>query len=200
MSWQWFTMRFPSELSADAVLHFTRSLAVRARRGWLMRADPVVMEVAGHGGKLAWRLGVTSRDAERVVTSLRLALPGLRLEPLSEARPTLQRAWALRLSNQRRALRREVPDQTAAALLSAVQQAGRSEAVVLQLVIGPWLHRAPVPPARARQATAEGVDLGQLVLDSEQARALRDKYKEPLFGVALRMGVRAGSAQRMAAF
>jgi hypothetical protein len=198
MSWQWFELRFPAELDEGSVLHFTRSLAVRPRRGWFLRADPVVVEVEGRGRKLTWRLGLTSRDADRVLTSLRLALPGIRLEALTEERPQLQWAWALRLSSQRRALRREVPEQVAGSVLSAVQQANKGEIVVMQWVVGPWLHRAVVRPASTKQATAEGLDLGQLVLDSEQARALRDKYKEPLFGVLARIGVSAGSKERMA--
>jgi hypothetical protein len=199
MSLQWFSLRFPSELTAEAVLHFTRSLAVRPRRGVLMRADPVVCEVTGSGGQVSWRLGVTSRDEQRVLTGLRLALPGIRLEATTDVRPLLQRGWELRLSHGRRALRCDVPTQVAGALLSALRQANHGEVVTLQWVIGPWLHRSAVPPASKRTPTGNGFDLTDLVLDSEQARAMREKYKEPLFGVLARIGVRAGSVQRQRA-
>src|SRR5919109_858795 len=117
MSWQWFGLRFPSERDADSVLRFTRNLAVRPRRGLLMRADPVVCEVEARNGRLRWRLGVTDRDAAQVLGALRLALPGLRTEAIDAARPVLDRAWELRLNDHQRPLRTDVPAPVAGALL-----------------------------------------------------------------------------------
>jgi hypothetical protein len=198
MSWQWFGLRFPSELDADSVLRFTRNLAVRPRRGLLMRADPVVCEVEARNGRLRWRLGVTDRDAAQVLGALRLALPGLRTEAIDAARPVLDRAWELRLNDHQRPLRTDVPAPVAGALLGALLDADRGETVVLQWVIGPWLHRPVVPPATTITHQGDGFDLGRLVLNSEETRALRDKYKEPLLGVVARIGVQVSSSQRAA--
>jgi hypothetical protein len=198
MTWQWFALRFPADLKADSLLHFTRSLAVRPRRGLLMRADPVVCEVEAHGGRLHWRLGVTSRDSTQVLTGLRSALPGVSLEAIDTARPAGGRGWELRLNDQRRPLRTDIPEQIAGAVLGALLRAGRGETVTLQVVIGPWLHRPVVPPAKTITAKGDGLDLSRLVLNSEETKALRDKYKEPLLGVVIRIGVQAGSPQQAA--
>jgi hypothetical protein len=197
MRLQWWRLRFPAELTAASVLHFTRTLAVRPRRGLLLQADPVVFEVAAQHGGLTWRLGVSDRDAAQVLGALRLALPDLRAEVDTSERPTFTRGWELRLNSQRRALRTDAPEQVAGALLGALLQANAHEAVAVQWVIGPWLHRPVVPPATT-VTKSDQFDLGRLVLNSEETRALRDKYKELLLGCVARVTVKAGSTARAA--
>jgi hypothetical protein len=51
------------------------------------------------------------------------------------------------------------------------------------------------PPKRA--GAEPGLwDLGRLTLDSEATRSMREKVNEPLYGVVVRLGVRAGSKVR----
>lgn len=197
MSLSWFELHFPLELEADAVQHFTRLLAMRARRGLLMSADPVVVEARGVAGRLVWLLGLSSRDRRQVLSSLRQALPDVHTEP-THYTPIEAPAWELRLSSPRRSVRTDTSSEVAGALLSAVRSAGKNELVVLQWLIGPLLHRAVVPPVTAsKQAKSQlFLEIDRPVLDAEQTKALRDKQAEPLFGVVGRIAIRAASRGR----
>lgn len=192
---RWYQLTFPSEVKVDAVLLFTRALTVRRRSGLLGTADTVAIELVATKQAITWRLGLMQREEPQVLGSLRHALPALRLEPLPRRRISSTAAWELRTSSHLRPLAVTAPEQVAAALLVSLQDLATDEEVVLSWLVGPWLPRPPVRPVH-RSKDVGLLDLGDLSLDSEQTRALRDKQKEPLFGVAARIGVTAEKLAR----
>ncbi len=196
MSTVWYELHFPSDLDADSVVHFIRTLAARPRRGALMAANPVICEVEGHDGGLTWRLGVQPSEEEQVLTSLRQALPDIRADVVDAISIVYDAVWELRLSSQRRVLQHATPDQVAGVVLSALQRAGRHEYVLLRWQIGPWLPRSPIPPASRAGQSASVFDVDRLVLNSEQVRVLREKHAETLFGVVGRIAVKASVTSR----
>src|SRR4051794_37547617 len=104
MTLRWYRLHFPAALDAEPVVHFVRSLAMRARHGVFMTADPVICEIESSDGQLIWRLGCSRREAPQVLRALRLSVPNLRVvpEPEDSVRPSIEQAWELRLSSHRR--------------------------------------------------------------------------------------------------
>lgn len=196
MSRRWYQLTFPAPFEAAALLQFTRSLSVRARHGLIGWSDPVVFEVESDGQILLWRLGVGDREAEQVLGALRQALPGVQLRKGEQQRRMFARAWELRVSSARRPLAADAPEQVVAGLLGALQQVHAQEAIRLQWLVGPWIHRPVVRPPKAKTDQEPLHDLGRLVVDQEQATALRKKQAEPLFGVVGRLAIRAATKGR----
>ena len=192
---RWYRLTFPQDVTADAVLRFARALTVRRRRGLLGTADSVAIELVATKGALTWRLGVQQREEVQVLGALRHALPALRLEPLPVRQLNAVAAWELRTNTARRPMSVAAPEQVAVALLVSLEDVAHDEEVVLSWLIGPWL---PRPAVRLkRQGKDRGpLEVFDLALDSEQARALRDKQKEPLFGVVGRIAVQARTFAR----
>lgn len=194
----WYDLHFPADLEPEAVQHFVRTLAARPRWGALMASSPVICQVEGSNGGLTWRLGVTTAEADHVLTSLRQALPDARtVESAPAEQPIFDAVWELRLSSQRRVLQHGKPDQVAGAVLAAVQRAGRDETVLLRWQIGPWIPRGAVaPPKRSTTSGSSVFDVDRLVMNSEQVRVLRDKNSDLLFGVVGRIAVKAATTSR----
>jgi len=196
---RWFNLAFPTDTTAEAVLQFTRSLSMRRRYGLLGTADPVVAELVVTKTAATWRLGFADREEAQVVGPLRAALPAVRLTPLDDRPLDVDAAWELRTNTGRRPLSADDPEQLVAALLASLQDLRAGEQVILSWLVGPWLHRSVVrvTPKRADQTV---FDVGRLLVDHEQARALRDKQREPVYGVVGRIGVKAkgvGRQQRL---
>ena len=147
MTLSWYELHFAADLVVDQVLRFVRSMVVRVRKGFLMSAQPVLIEVEGHAGQLTWRLGVTTGEHDQLLTGLRHALPDLRLDPVERAPLPVDRVWELRLSSHRRPLTTTAPEEFAGSVLSALAGTGPKERLVLQWLIGPWLARRVVPPS-----------------------------------------------------
>jgi len=192
---RWFTLAFPSETSAEAVLQFTRSLSMRRRYGLLGSADAVVAELIVTKAIVSWRLGFADREEAQIVGPLRAAFPALRLTALEGRSLQVDAAWELRTNTGRRPLSASDPEQLVVGLLASLQDLRDKEQVILSWLIGPWLHRSVVrvTPKPADQSV---LDFGNLLVDHEQARALRDKQREPVYGVVGRIGVIAKNAGR----
>lgn len=193
----WYELAFPAQLDHDRLLAFLRSLAVRARYDLLLRAEPVVLELAATAGQLTWRLATTQRDTDQVLRCLYASLPDVRCTPCTPARPAFTTAWELRTSSRQRPLRTDVPTEAATALMTAVQAVGPNERAVVQWLIGGWLYR-PVVTTPGASASGDGWLMGsmELVVTSEQAAALRTKQREPLFEVVGRLGITADTPSR----
>ena len=196
MNFVWYEQSHSSDLDADAVVHFARTLAARARHGFLMSALPIICEIESDAGRLTWRLGVTDSEHDQVLAGLRQALPDLRSELVDYHAARFDKVWELRSSSHRRAMATANPEQVAGAVLSALLQARSEERVLMQWLIGPWLTRHAVPPSSKPSTDNSVLDLGQLILDSEQTKALRDKLAEPIFGVVGRIAVAAATSGR----
>lgn len=198
MTLSWYTLHFPADLDSDQVLRFTRSLVVRVRKGFIMSAQPVVLEVEGDAGRITWRLGVTPGERDQVLSGLRHAVPNLRTESTERSDAAPDRVWELRLSSHRRPLNVSASEGVASAVLSALHSTSAKERVVLQWLVGPWLVRKVVPPPSSTSSSPDLLDIADLSLDSEQTKALRDKTSEPILGVVGRIAISAATPARRA--
>lgn len=198
MRLRWYELHFAADLHADAVLRFVRGLVVRVRKGLIMTALPVIVEVEGEAGRLTWRLAVSPSEHDQVLSGLRHALPDLRLESIEHTAKSCDRVWELRLSSHHRCLATDSPELLASGVLSALQCTGPGERMLLQWLIGPWLIRRVVPPASRSSSDSGLLDFRQLALDSEQTKALRDKTSESILGVVGRIAVTASVPHRRA--
>lgn len=156
-----------------------------------------MVEVVGHGGQLVWRVGAHASEEAGLLRAVRGQLPDVRYQPVPPIDRIPSFGWELRTSSPRRPLRVDVRDELAIELLGAVPAAKSKETVILQWLIGPWLIRPVVPPAKQSDQPRSVIwNLGEVALDAEATLALRTKQKEPLFGVVGRIGVGAGSVGR----
>jgi hypothetical protein len=165
---------------------------------------PVVIEAIGHDGGVTHRLGLPEGRAEHVADQLRALLPGLTTKPLDN-RPSLKlnRAVEVRLSTAYRPLRHDAAPRSARAIVTALGTLASDETMALQWVLGRERHARPVP-SRLEGLAGESwrKDLILLPLgkskpaDDEVRTALRDKYAEPGWRAAGRIGVSARSRSR----
>jgi hypothetical protein len=197
MNRTWHQLQFPRDFATDGVLGFARSLAIRPRHGLLQISDPVILEAHGTAHSLQWRLGMSVRETPFVLAQLRTHVPGVRVAPFEPIDDPPVRATELRLSSARRPVRSDTEMHIAASLLTALRHARGDEWIRLQLVIGPWLPR-PLVKRNGIWQGAFGFERLRLrqPLDADDARALLQKYGEPLLGTVCRVGVSAQGAAR----
>jgi hypothetical protein len=195
---KWYRLDFPKDLDAADVLRFTRSLTSRRRRGLTGTASPVVFEVEALGTRIEWFMGLTDHEDTLIRSGLGHSLPNVRMTAVERRYPTLESGIELRLNELRRPLRTDVAPEAARALLGVTQSLRPNEAMIVHWLVGPWLRRHVVRPvpARRKQETGLPLELAQVVTDNEQAKALREKQQEPLFGVVGRIAVRAAVVRR----
>ena len=179
MTLRWHRLHFPSTLDGDDVLGFVRTLAMRPRHGLLQQARPLVFEVVGTPDSIGWRLGIDPTESAAVLAQLRSQLPGVRTDPLDERRlPPVASGVELKLNTARRSLKSDLDAGVSAAVLTALHQLQRHEALVLQWLIGPWL---PRPLIKRKGITALGLgyerQVLKLALDPDDSTALKDKLR-----------------------
>jgi hypothetical protein len=191
-----YTLSWPHEVSADEVAAWLGHLvaATHAPALGLLASPPVGLEVVGTAGGIRHVLVVPERMEGAVLSALRAALPGVRLEPdptYLRRRPAVRMAAEGRLTHLARPLAHERAERASAATLSAMALLRRGETVVLQ-----WLFvgaRTPAP-ATARSTPAEvlATILGEASSsDAEATRAARTKQAEPLLQAVVRLGIAA---------
>ena len=193
----WLHLRWPRQVSAEQVAAAMRLLAVAA-------GTPLLVEAVGQDGGVTHRLGLPEGRAENVADQLRALLPGLATDRV-DSRPPLQlsRAVELRLSTAYRPLRYDNAAQSARVILTALGTLAADESVALQWVLGRERRARPVPN-RLEGLAGESWRKDLLLLplgrqrpsDNEVRTALRDKYAEPGWRAAGRIGVTARSRSR----
>jgi hypothetical protein len=185
----WSALSFSARFDLDQAAAFTRLLDTRPVYGWLRQADPVVCELTATPAGLAWRLGMTPREAPVLIPQIHAQVPGVTVETAARGLPALGGALELRVESHLRTLRTDTAEAVAAGVLTAMTGRAPGEAVVLSWVIGPPL---------ARPAVSAGDTAGWLgpELDTDDATALRAKLDEPVLGVVGRIGVAAATPER----
>jgi hypothetical protein len=131
-------------------------------------------------------------------------MPGLRLEPLDEVDQLSQRrAWQVRFTTHRRALRTEDAEVAARGVLTILGSLGKGESLVMQWVLGPRLGAVAIPNKfedfthDSYWKTLLSAPLGAPgPVDPEFRNALRDKQSIVGWRACLRIGARAGSVAR----
>jgi Type IV secretion-system coupling protein DNA-binding domain len=197
-----FRLGLPLGLSADDVAAWLAHIAAstHAVRFGFVTPPPVALEVTATAGGIAHTLLVPSGMQGAVLSGLRAALPGMRLEAAPDyrrTRPHMTVAAEGRLSSLSRPLAHDRAERASASLLAALQPLQTREQVLLQ-----WIFVGAVTPrpvsSRGNAATVLDLLRGEgPTADSEALRAARLKQQQgPLLQAVVRLGVSATSRAR----
>jgi Type IV secretion-system coupling protein DNA-binding domain len=197
-----FRLSLPHDLPVEAVARWLALInaATYAHRLALLSAPPVALEVVGTSGGITHYLLVPRRQRSVVLSHLRSALPGVRVEAapdyVSHRRVPAVAAEAT-LTNHRRPLRLELAEATNGAVLAALQPVHGTEAATIQYIVtGGGIPRVVRSiNANQRQPAQWWLD-GGVSIDSEAVRAERAKQQAPLLRVVIRVGVSSPDRRR----
>lgn len=196
-----YRLGLPVGLTADEVAAWLGHVvsSTHAPRFGLLTPPPVALEVSADASGIRHTLLVTPGMAGAVLSGLRAAAPGVRVEPAPEylaERPLLKIAAEGRLSSLSRPLAHERASRTSVALLAALQPLAVEEQVILQWIFVGAKMPSPVS-ARGDAATVLDLLRGEgPTVDSEALRAARLKQQDPLLQAVVRLGVSAGTKAR----
>jgi hypothetical protein len=134
----WFRLRFPHDLSQDAVLAALSSFSGVAH------GTRLIFDLSASRDGITHHLAVTPKASEGIVGSLRAAIPSLRLDQTDQpTRHYAQRAlW--QVSPATAVIRSDEPAAIAAGLLSSLFPLHNGESVALSWTLRPHL-RPPLP-------------------------------------------------------
>jgi len=192
----WHQLRFPRDLSPEAVSAFLQGIsgALPGGRLGLFGMPAVVFEVRAYSSGITHWLGVPQRFSDYVLGQLRAAIPSVRVTEAQPEHAGLNRVLELRLSRGHVPLRVQQVSAVSASLLACLQPLNVGEQIVVQWVVAPSL-------LRRRTETHLGADDPSSVFMGRQrlarlGREERDKVAEPLFECVGRLGVAGQSRER----
>lgn len=197
-----YRLRLPVGLAVDDVAGWLANVAAatHAPRGSLVYPPAVGLEVSGSSEGIEHVLLVPKALHGAVLSGLRAALPGVRLEELPDSlshRPRCLVAAEAVMTSERRPMAADRAERAATAVLAALQPVEPREKIVLQAVFTGAGTPAPVPSAANRHGEALPWWLsGEDVKDGEQVRAARIKQADVLLYASVRVGVESGSKVR----
>lgn len=179
---------------------FTAIAAITHRPNWsLLPLPPVALETIATSQGIAHVLLVSRTNSSAVLSSLRAALPGVRLSELDDyKRPVMVHALELAITSDNRPLASDRAAATSAAVLASLQPMPKGAAVVIQTVLTSAGTPSPVKQVDARRSSpglAWFVE-GEPPIDAEAVSQLRKKYDQPLLSAVLRVGVTGSSSKR----
>lgn len=190
-------LRFPHDLSGDAVAAFLQGLAglLPPGRHGLLGWRTVVFEIEADDAGINHRLSLPAQEADFILGQVRAAMPSVRVH--EDPRPKLQliSAVELKLVRGRVPLRTEQKDAVAASLLAALHPLRTGERIVLQWVVAPSTIRAHSEGSPAADDLHDVLTGRQAV--SRLRREERTKLREPLFNCVGRIAV--GASDRRSA-
>ena len=178
-------LTFPRTVTDEQAVAAIRSLAGLTPPWWRrMFGSPfVIVELAADAHGIRHVLTIPATRSEHVLGSLRAAIPGLRVnEGNSPSLPDAALTRELRVAGTGR-LRTDAASAAASGILAALQPLAPGERAVIQYVIVP-APRSPLAWLAEAAAAISG------------AEPVQRESVEPLFAVALRLGVGAGSSGR----
>jgi len=164
----------------------------------------VVLEARGADGGIEHRLGLPQSRSQLIVRSAQAAMPGLRLDPVETTVPLPGlRAWQVRFTTHRRALRSDDSATVARGILGVLGNLQKGELLVMQWSLGTRLGAVAIPNKfedfthDSYWKTLVSAPLAAPgPVDPEFRNALRDKQSTVGWRACLRIGVRAGTAKR----
>lgn len=193
-----YRLMLPANLTADDVAAWLGGIAAstHAPRLSLLPYPPLALEVVASHRGIAHYLLAPEKMRLTMLSGLRAAMPGARLEEMPNyltTRPHLRTAAEAVLTSQRRPLATERAEATSTALRAALQPLSADETVVLQ-----WILAGAGTPRPVRQPK-RSVDNAALPWwleadsprDADEVRAERLKQREPLLLGTLRLAVQA---------
>jgi hypothetical protein len=191
-----FRLGLPLGLSHDDVAAWLAQVVASTHvpRLGFVTPPPVALEVTATTAGISHMLLVPSGMQGAVLSALRAALPGVRLEAVPDylaTRPKMSVAAEGRLTSLSRPLAHDRAERASAALLAALQPLEAQEQVILQ-----WIFVGATSPAPVSGRGSAGAVLDLLrgegpTIDSEALRAARLKQQEPLLQAVVRLGVSA---------
>lgn len=195
-----YQLAFPSDLDADRVAAWLRSISGTLRTGptRLFGTPTIVFELWATNRGITHRLKVPWQHADFIVAQLRSLVPGIRVTPEDEwPTRTWTRAIEARLTNTSRQLRIHSATDMAASLLASVQALGEKETILMQWVVSPAV---PTPPpvyqkAKTHQLRVQNLWNGTLA-SQDEVNDRRDKLSEPNLLAVLRIAAQANTAER----
>lgn len=195
-----YRLTMPAGLEIEAVTQWLAALAAltQAPRLALLPGPCVVFEVTASRQGVDHVLLMPRRLEASVLSSLRAALPGVRLSEYPnyrDQRPRCRVAGELTMTNRLRPLGAERGPGTNAAILAALQPLSGTESVILQWILTSAGTPAPIASSggRGTQQTAARLLIEDELADPEAVRAARLKQAEPILAVSGRLGVAADS-------
>lgn len=179
---------------------FTALAAITHRPNWsVLPLPPIGLETIATSQGIAHVLLVSQTNAGAVLSSLRAAIPGVRLTELSNyQRPEMTHALELAITTSNRPLASDRAAATGAAVLASLQPMPRGAAVVIQTVLTSAGTPSPVKQIDTRHSSpglAWFVE-GEPPIDAEAVAQLRKKYDQPLLSAVLRVGVTGVDVRR----
>jgi hypothetical protein len=197
-----YRLRLPVGLAVDDVAGWlaTVAAATHAPRGSLVHPPPLALEISGSTEGIEHVLLVPKSLHGSVLSGLRAALPGVRLEEVPEYlehRPRCLVAAEAVMTSERRPMAAERAERAATAVLASLQPVQDSERIVLQVLFTGAGTPAPIPSATGKHGESLPWWLsGEDLKDGESVRAARSKQADVLLHASVRVGVVAGSRVR----
>ncbi len=210
-----YRLGLPGGLTADEVAEWLAGVAAltHAPRGALVAWPPLVLQVVASRAGIEHWLSVPKPLEGAVLSSLRAALPGVRLEAATA--PVLGNpadgsslsfeAAALRLAGRQRQLATERAESASRALLAGLQPLSGEECIRWQWIITgagtPSPLAAPKPSTgskgSSRSSAVPAWLLDEQLPDGEALRSARLKLREPMLHASGRIVVTADSRPRV---
>jgi hypothetical protein len=197
-----YRLRLPVGLVVDDVAGWLANVAAatHAPRGSLTYSPPVALEVSGSSEGIEHVLLVPKALHGAVLSGLRAALPGVRLEELPEYlehRPRCLVAAEAVMTSERRPMAADRAERAATAVLASLQPVEAGERIVLQAIFTGAGTPRPVRSASAKHNqllpwTTSGEDSE----NGEAVRAARIKQDDVLLYASVRVGVEGSSKVR----
>ena len=190
-----YRLSLPTGLKADDVAAWLANVAAgsHAPRFGLTQPPPVALEVIATSAGITHALYVPKSMDGAVLSGLRAALPGVRLEEAPELlrdRHSWQVAAEGRMTGIARPMVMDRAERAAAGVIAALQPLHVGEAVCIQ-----WIFRGAGTPRPVRaMSQSEVTSLLDLLdtdrpLDGDALRAARLKQREPLLLAVMRVGI-----------
>jgi len=193
-TWVWRQLHWPQPLDSGQALAVLRSWAAD------QHSPRLVLEARATSTGIAYLLGAPLAALLSAQRRLRTAIPEVRLTAIADERTPLLTARRLKLSTRHRPLRSDQPEEVARAVLGALCQVGRDEALVLQLMLGPRRIPLAVPNNSPSSVVMPWYQVAWLgnggTVDGEKRTALRSKVSDHGFAATIRIGVTADSPDR----
>jgi hypothetical protein len=194
---RWYEAFPPRGIGLAEVTAVVRVLAGRPRFGVLGLHPLVVFELWLHADRVRWLVGMDERLTSTLPGELRAQCPDLTLVALDEPeRPALLTGRELRFRSVAYPVRTDTAEGVTAALLRIRSDLRKSEAVVVQWVVGPSHVRTDYPMPQTPLDWLGFTTPPEP--DTTDQQAWRRKLQEPLFGIRGRTGAVAGDLRRAA--
>lgn len=195
-----YRLSFPSELDADSVNAWIRSISgtLKVGRAGFKGQPTIAFELWATSAGITHLMKVPWQHSDFIVLQLRSLVPGIRVTPEEEwPRRDWTRAVEVGLTHSSRQLRIPSTENLSASLLAAVQALEGEETIVLQWVVTPSVPTAKPVSGRAtsHRMTTMSVLRGSTA-SSDEVDDRRHKLDEPNLLAVLRVGAVAKTDDR----